>query len=164
MADFYQTGVIATLHRLGQGDLGMIERQLDYFSRQQPIALVLPALYSEFEKPAMDTILSELSGATYVRQVVLTLAQATSKQFEEVQRRVSVLPGEVRVLWHDGPRMQRLYRTLEENRLQIGPDGKGRQCWMAYGYVLASRKASVIALHASAGRSPHPDSQTGRKL
>jgi glucosyl-3-phosphoglycerate synthase len=147
MADFYQTGVIATLHKLGQGDLGILERQLEYFSRQQPIALVLPALYSEFEKPAMDTILSELSGATYVRQFVLTLAQATAEQFEEVQKRVSGLPGEVRVLWHDGPRMQRLYRTLDENRLQIGPDGKGRQCWMAYGYVLASRKASVIALH-----------------
>jgi glucosyl-3-phosphoglycerate synthase len=147
MADFYQTGIIATLHRLGQGDLGMVERQLEYFSRLQPIALVLPALYSEFEKPAMDTILSELSGATYVRQFVLTLAQATASQCEEVQRRVSGLPGDVRVLWHDGPRMQRLYRTLEENRLQIGPDGKGRQCWMAYGYVLASRKASVIALH-----------------
>jgi len=147
MADFYQTGIIATLHRLGHGDLGMVERQLEYFSRQQPIALVLPALYSEFEKPAMDTILTELSGTTYVRQFVLTLAQASAGQFEQVQRRVSTLPGEVRVLWHDGPRMQRLYRTLEENRLQIGPDGKGRQCWMAYGYILASRKASVIALH-----------------
>ena len=147
MADFYQTGVVATLHRLGHGDLGIIERQLEYFSRQQPIALVLPALYAEFEKPAMDVILGELSQATYVRQFVLSLAQATAEQFEEVQRRVSILPGEVRVLWQDSPRMQRLYRTLEENRLQIGPDGKGRQCWMAYGYVLASRKASVIALH-----------------
>jgi len=147
MADFYQTGVIATLHRLGNGDLGVVERQLEYFSRQQPIALVLPALYAEFEKPAMDVILSELSQATYVRQFVLTLAQATAEQFEEVQHRVSGLPGEVRVLWQDGPRMQRLYRNLEENRLQIGPDGKGRQCWMAYGYVLACRKASVIALH-----------------
>ena len=121
MADFYQTGIIATLHRLGQGNLQVIERQLEYFSRQQPIALVLPALYSEFEKPAMDSILSELRGATYLRQIVLTLAQATAEQFEEVQKRVSVLPGEVRVLWHDGPRMQRLYKTLEDNRLQIGP-------------------------------------------
>ena len=34
MADFYQTGIIATLHRLGQGDLGMIERQLDYFDSE----------------------------------------------------------------------------------------------------------------------------------
>ena len=147
MADFSQIGVIATLHRLGTGDIGIVERQLDYFSRQQPIALVLPALYSEFEKPAMATILSELSQATYVRQFVLSLAQATRDQFEDVTRRLSVLPGDVRVIWHDGPRMQRLYKTLEDNRLQIGPDGKGRQCWMAYGYVLASRKASVIAIH-----------------
>jgi glucosyl-3-phosphoglycerate synthase len=147
MADFSQMGVIATLHRLGSGDIGIVERQLEYFSRQQPIALVLPALYSEFEKPAMDTILAELSQASYVRQFVLSLAQATQEQFEEVSRRMSVLPGDVRVLWHDGPRMQRLYKTLEDNRLQIGPDGKGRQCWMAYGYVLASRKASVIAIH-----------------
>src|ERR1700739_4768148 len=100
MADFYQTGIIATLHRLGQGDLSIIERQLEFFSRQQPIALVLPALYTEFEKPAMDTILSELSGATYVKQFVLTLAQATAAQFEEVKQRVSGLPGQVRVLWH----------------------------------------------------------------
>jgi glucosyl-3-phosphoglycerate synthase len=127
MADFSQIGVIATLHRLGTGDVGIVERQLDYFARQQPIALVLPALYSEFEKPAMNTILAELSQATYVRQFVLSLAQATREQFEEVTRRLSVL--------------------LEDNRLQIGPDGKGRQCWMAYGYVLASRKASVIAIH-----------------
>lgn len=147
MADFSQIGVIATLHRLGTGDVGIVERQLEYFSRQQPIALVLPALYAEFEKPAMATILAELSQATYVRQVVLSLAQATRDQFEDVTRRLSVLPGDVRVIWHDGPRMQRLYKTLEDNRLQIGPDGKGRQCWMAYGYVLASRKASVIAIH-----------------
>ena len=147
MADFSQIGVIATLHRLGTGDVGIVERQLEYFSRQQPIALVLPALYSEFEKPAMSTILAELTQATYLRQVVLSLAQATRDQFEDVTRRLSILPGDVRVIWHDGPRMQRLYKTLEDNRLQIGPDGKGRQCWMAYGYVLASRKASVIAIH-----------------
>jgi hypothetical protein len=58
MADFYQMGVIATLHRLGAGNVGILERQLEYFSRQQPIALVLPALYSEFEKPAMDTMIA----------------------------------------------------------------------------------------------------------
>lgn len=147
MTDFYQTGVIATLHRLGEGDLGNVERQLEYFSRQQPIVVVLPALYSEFQKPAMDTILAELCQVNYVQQFVVTLAQATAGQFDDVVQRLSILPGEVRVLWQDGPRLQLLYRTLEHNRLQIGPDGKGRQTWLAYGYVLANRKASVIATH-----------------
>jgi glucosyl-3-phosphoglycerate synthase len=147
MADFYQTGVIATLHRLGEGDLRNIEAQLEYYARQQPIAVVLPALYSEFEKPAMDTILAELCQVQYVKQFVVTLAQATADQFEEVVQRLSILPGDVRVLWQDGPRLQQLYRTLEHNRLRIGPDGKGRQTWLAYGYVLANRKASIIATH-----------------
>lgn len=147
MSDFYQTGVITTIHRLGNPKLENLEAQLAFFAEQQPIALVLPALYSEFEKPAMNKILEELSRVTFVRQFVLALAQASEEQFREVQSRLSVLPGEVRIIWNDGPRIQHLYKTLEDNGLQAGPDGKGRSCWLAYGYVLASRKAGVIALH-----------------
>jgi hypothetical protein len=91
MADFYQTGVIATLHRLGEGDLGNVERQLEYFSRQQPIAVVLPALYSEFQKAAMDTILAELCQVNYFRQFVVTLAQATAEQFDDADAMINGL-------------------------------------------------------------------------
>ena len=48
MADFYQTGVLATLHRLGGRPLESLEKDLCEFTKVQPIALVLPALYSEF--------------------------------------------------------------------------------------------------------------------
>jgi glucosyl-3-phosphoglycerate synthase len=147
MSDFYQSGVVTTLHRLGSPKLESLEAQLEYFGEEQPIALVLPALYSEFEKPAMDGILSELAHVRYIRQFVVTLAQATQEQFRDAQRRLAVLPGEVRLIWNDGPRVQRLYKTLEENGLSAGPDGKGRSCWMAYGYVLACRRADIIALH-----------------
>jgi len=147
MSDFYQTGVVATLHRLGEEKPGLLAQQLERYSDVQPIALVLPAIYSEFEKPAMTAILNELSQVRYVKQFILTLAQADAEQFREVERRLAVLPNEVRVIWNDGPRVQQLYRTLDENSLTAGPDGKGRSCWMAYGYVLASRKADVIALH-----------------
>ena len=147
MADFCQTGMVTTLHRLGQLDLASLEQQLEYFAEQQPIALVLPALYTEFEKPAMAGILHELSRVRYVKQFVVALAQANAEQVREVQQRLAFLQGEVRVLWNDGPRLQKLYALLEENGLHTGPDGKGRSCWMAYGYVLSSRKAEVIALH-----------------
>jgi glucosyl-3-phosphoglycerate synthase len=147
MADFCQTGMVTTLHRLGQLKLESLEQQLEYFAEQQPIALVLPALYSEFEKPAMAGILHELSRVRYVKQFVITLAQAQAEQVRDVQQRLAFLPGEVRVLWNDGPRVQKLYSMLEENGLHVGPDGKGRSCWMAYGYVLSSRQAEVIALH-----------------
>jgi glucosyl-3-phosphoglycerate synthase len=147
MSDFYQTGVLATLHRLGKPKLEVLEQQLQHFASQQPIALVLPALYSEFEKPAMEAILGELSRVRFVKQFVVTLARATAEQLASAKERLNVLPGEVRVVWNDGPRIQRLYRLLEESGLQPGPDGKGRSCWLAYGYVLATRQADVIALH-----------------
>jgi len=147
MSDFYQTGQIATLHRLGERKLEVLEQQLERFAEQQPVALVLPALYAEFEKPAMETILRELSQVRFVKQFMVTMAATSREQFREAQQRLSVLPGEVRILWNDGPRVQKLYQTLEENGLRVGPDGKGRSCWTAYGYVLASRQADVIALH-----------------
>jgi glucosyl-3-phosphoglycerate synthase len=36
---------------------------------------------------------------------------------------------------------------LEASDLPIGEDGKGRSCWMAYGYVLACGQCDLIALH-----------------
>src|SRR3970282_817218 len=116
-------------------------------AEQQPIALVLPALYSEFEKPAMEGMLYELAQVRYLKQVAMVLAQASEAQYREVHERLAGLPGEVRIIWNDGPRVQSLYRMLRENGLEVGPDGKGRSCWMAYGYVLGSRQADVIALH-----------------
>jgi len=147
MADFYQTGAVATLHRLCDHNPLALERELESYAQAQPIALVLPALYSEFETPAMDVILEELSGVSYVEEIVLALARATPAQFREVQNRLSVLPGKVRILWNDGPRLQALYRTLEDSGLTVGADGKGRSCWMTFGYVLAGQRARVLALH-----------------
>jgi glucosyl-3-phosphoglycerate synthase len=147
MSDFYQTGVIATLHRLGEDGRANLEQQLERYTEVQPLALVLPALWTEFEKPALEGILQELSRVRYVQQFVLGLDRASEEQFRQAQQRFSVLPGDVKVIWNDGPRVKALFQTLEENGLNPGPVGKGRTCWMAYGYVLASRKADVIALH-----------------
>ncbi len=42
MADFYQTGVVPTLHRLGKGNLEEIESRLTRYAQDRPNALVLP--------------------------------------------------------------------------------------------------------------------------
>jgi glucosyl-3-phosphoglycerate synthase len=147
MSDFYQTGLVATLHRLGEPKPEALERQLEQFGEQAPLALVLPALYREFESPAMETILQELRQVRYVEEFVVSMSQTSAEQLREARRRLSVLPGKVRIVWNNGPRLARLYRTLEEQGLFIGPDGKGRSCWLAYGYVLAVGRARVMALH-----------------
>src|SRR5262249_16049359 len=43
--------------------------------------------------------------------------------------------------------IQGLLGLLEERGLSAGPDGKGRSCWMAYGYLLAMRDCAMVALH-----------------
>jgi glucosyl-3-phosphoglycerate synthase len=95
----------------------------------------------------MAGILRELQEVRYVSQFVLALSRASREEFREARSRLRSLPGEVRVVWIDGPRITRLFQSLEEQRLTIGPDGKGRSCWMAYGYVLAAGRARVMALH-----------------
>lgn len=147
MADFYQTGMVATLHRLVESGHERLEQELMAYAAQRPVALVLPALFSEFEGQAMPHIIEQLQEVRYLRQVILTLARADEAQFAQARRCLAGLPAEVRVIWNDGPRIESLYMKLRRNNLPVGNDGKGRSCWLAYGYVLASRKSDVIALH-----------------
>ncbi len=147
MSDFYQTGVVATLHRLVEDGHERLERELTAFADQSPIALVLPALYSEFEGPALPRILEHLREVPYLRQIVIALAAADEAQYRQARKMASILPQDVTFIWNSGPRIQALYRKLQEHNLPIGNDGKGRSCWLAYGFVLADQKSEVIALH-----------------
>jgi glucosyl-3-phosphoglycerate synthase len=146
MADFHQTGEIATLHSLDRDGLARLEIELEEHTRQQPLALVLPALFSEFEGEAMKRIRNELASVRYVRQIVVALGRADREQFEHARRFFDGLQNVV-VLWVSGPRLQRLFELLEANGLSSGEDGKGRSCWLAYGYVLAGGVCDLIALH-----------------
>lgn len=147
MADFYQTGVVTTLHRLNPDGLERLEAGLEAFSEETPIGLVLPALYSEFESPAMSRIACELANVRYLRHIVVALAQATRDQYDRVAAFFNDFPQPVTILWIDSERIQKLFRRLDESGLAAGPDGKGRSCWLAYGYLLAAGNCDVIALH-----------------
>lgn len=147
MSDFYQTGVVATLHRLIDSGHERLERELLDYAQHRPVALVLPALYSEFEGPALPGILAHLRPVRYLRQIIVTLDRADPDQFKRARSMTADLPQEVRFVWNNGPRIQALYDRLQANNFPVGTPGKGRSCWMAYGYILANRKSDVIALH-----------------
>lgn len=147
MADFYQTGVVATLHRLSPGGLERIESELESFSSVLPVGLVLPALYSEFETPTMKGIIDELAKVRYLTKVVVALGRASFEQYQHARSFFKDFPIPVTFLWIDSERTQSIFRLLGENGLTAGGDGKGRSCWLAYGYLLASEECQVIALH-----------------
>jgi glucosyl-3-phosphoglycerate synthase len=147
MADFYQTGMVATLHRLKPNGTARLEKDLVDLSRRTGIALVLPALYREFESLAMRRIVDELAQVHYLRRIVLALGGATQEQYEKVQTFFTEVQCPVTILWIDSKPIQYLFEMLEGKNLSTGKDGKGRSCWMAYGYVLAMGDCDVIALH-----------------
>jgi glucosyl-3-phosphoglycerate synthase len=147
MTDFYQAGVITTLHRLMKVNLERMETELEFYSKHNPIALVLPSLYSELKEKALKTIVSEIQKVKYINQIIVTLGRAGEKQFEHAKEFFSILPQETIIIWNDGKRIQSLYNVLNKNDISAGEDGKGRSTWMAFGYVLASEKSNVIVLH-----------------
>jgi glucosyl-3-phosphoglycerate synthase len=147
MSDFYQTGIITTLHTLGKPSLERLEAELAQYSKARPVALVLPALYSEFEGPAMPRIVEELVKVKYLCEIVLVLDQASEKEFQRVREFMKPVPADVKVVHNDGKRVLEIYDTLKRNGLDPGQRGKGRSAWLAYGYVIASGRCDVIALH-----------------
>jgi len=147
MTDFYQTGIITTLHKLGKPSIERLEAELRGFSKTRPIALVLPSLYSEFEGPAMPGIVKELAKVNYLKEIVLVLDKASEKEFQRVREFMSPISTDVKIIHNDGKRIIEIYETLARNGLDIGQRGKGRSAWLAYGYVLARGLSDVIALH-----------------
>src|SRR4030043_413573 len=147
MSDFFQPGVITTLHRLKKDNLERKETELEFYSKYNPIALVLPSLYSKLKERALKTIISEIQKVKYINQVIVTLGRANEKEFEHAKEFFSVLPQPATVIWNDGERIRSLYDILNKNDISAGEDGKGRSTWMAFGYVLASEKSDVIVLH-----------------
>jgi glucosyl-3-phosphoglycerate synthase len=147
MADFYQTGVVATFHRLGKFSLEKIEAQLSWYSQERPIALVLPSLYSELAGEALKGILKELKHVKYVREIVVALGPATEEEFKRARDFFSVLPQKTKIIWNTGPRITEIYRSIEASELPTGEAGKGKSVWMAYGYVLSQQDFHVIAIH-----------------
>ncbi len=147
MSDFYQTGLIATLHRLGQPNLERLERELAEHSRTNPIALVLPCLYAELQGPALGGIVDHLTQVRYLNEIIIAIGRASALEFRRAKEYFKALPQDVRLIWIEGPRIQELLKLLVSQEIDIGLAGKGQSCWIAFGYILARRRSKVIALH-----------------
>lgn len=147
MADFFQTGAISTLHRLGKPDVARLEQQLLEYSQETPIALVLPCHARELRTPALRGILRELRQVPYLRQVIVGLDGASAEDWRRARRLFRTLPQNPVLLWNDGQRMKRLLEKLEAADLPIGQAGKGRNVWLCWGFVIASGQSRMVAMH-----------------
>jgi glucosyl-3-phosphoglycerate synthase len=147
MADFYQNGIVTTMHNLTQRTHEELEQDLLKFSTTRPLGLILPSLYSELEGSALKDIVSKLKQVPYLSEIVIGLDRADLKQYQHALSFFGELPQHHRVLWNDGPRLQALDAKLHALGLAPKEMGKGRNVWYCMGYILASGKTESVALH-----------------
>ncbi len=147
MADFFQTGAVATLHRLGAPNVTRLERELVQFTEETPIALVLPCHVRELGTKALRHIMRELKSVAYLKQIIVGIDGADRRGWARARRVFGQLPQKPMLIWNDGPRMQALIRKLEESDISPGPSGKGRNVWLCFGAVLATEQARMVAVH-----------------
>jgi glucosyl-3-phosphoglycerate synthase len=147
MADFYQNGIVTTLHNLAHRPVEDIESELREFSKKRPMSLILPSLFSELEGDALPNIVKHLEDADYLSEIVIGLDRADEEQYRHALKFFGKLPQHHRVLWNEGPRLQALDAELQELNLAPKELGKGRNVWYCMGYTLASNRSESVALH-----------------
>ena len=148
MADFFQTGTIATLHRFGAPNVARLEAELCVFSKKTHIALVLPCHVRELGTPALERIIGELKGADFLRQIVVGIDGAdTAAKWNRARKIFGVLPQETMMLWNDGPKISGVLRKFVRHGFGRGGAGKGRNVWLCLGAIFSEGAAGVIAMH-----------------
>jgi len=157
MSEFQQEGLITTIH--GFYDLvdreeymRKLEERLMEFSKHVPIGLLLPSLYGEIHVPkVLDRIIDEINQVNYLASIVVALGGATKRaRFEEARDffyRLKKKGREVTVIWVDGPRVQKIFKKIRQQNIDIGRPGKGQSVWISLGYFFAKERCQVIALH-----------------
>lgn len=147
MSDFYQNGIITTLHNLCHRSLESMESELCQFANTRPMGLILPSLYSELQGDALENIIKHLAEAPYLNEIVIGLDRADEAQYRHALKFFDKLPQHHRVLWNDGPALTALDKELQKLGVAPGEMGKGRNVWYCMGYMLASNRSQSIALH-----------------
>lgn len=147
MADFYQNGIITTLHNLSHRPLEDLENELLSFSRVRPMGLLLPCLYSELEGEALPRIVDHLRAVPYLEHIVIGLDSADESQYRRALEFFSRLPQRHHVLWNDGPRLRAVDDELAQLDLAPKEMGKGRNVWYCMGFILGGGKVESVALH-----------------
>ncbi|HDN60125.1 MAG TPA: glycosyl transferase [Candidatus Marinimicrobia bacterium] len=157
MADFHQEGIITTLHALyevfdREEYLVSLERKLEEYSRHLKISLLLPCFYTELQNPqVLNHIMDEIQKVSYLKCVVVafngTSEEAKFQEAREYFKKLQTSERDVKLVWVNGPRVQRIFQDIQKREIHTGIQGKGQSVWIALGYLFAREDCDVIALH-----------------
>ena len=140
MSDFFQHGLISTLHRLVDGPL--IGRH-ESLPALESVVLVLPCHYAEIGTAALYGIVESLNKATFLSLIVVSMNGIPDLLTREVQLFWSKLQKSHVVLGNDSPN---LLEQLARQGLPFNP-GKGLNLWLAFGWLAANQSSGTVLVH-----------------
>ena len=141
----YKQELITTIHDFGC-NLEFLEERLVELSEDAPTAVLIPALYEELERPALEQIRDRLKECAFIKTVIVCLYAETIEQYTHAVRFFDCLPQPTFVIWENGRRVTNLLENLRDRGLNLlSLRGKGRAVWLGLG--LATLQAEAIALH-----------------
>ena len=143
MSDFFQNGIITTLHDFETKPTKLIEEELLNFSKERKMELILPCLFSELKGDALPKIVSEIAKTNYLHHIIIGLDQANEMQAKQAWTFFENLKTPYTILWNDGPNLKKLDKELQTKALAPNEKGKGRNVWYCIGMSIA-RNLSLI--------------------
>ena len=99
MSDFFQNGIITTLHDFETKSTKLIEEELLRFSKERKMELILPCLFSELEGDALPKIVSEIAKTNYLHHIIIGLDQANEIQAKQAWTFFEKLKTPFTILW-----------------------------------------------------------------
>ena len=148
MSDFYQAGLVTTLHDFGTVQRDRLESLLVQATRSRKLGLILPVTASDMRAAPFAEIVRQLRDATYIDTALIVLGMAPERadyrQSVEFARQIG---SSAHVLWTDGPRVQALYGELADAGFRLSAPGKGLAVWTAFGFLLADPRLTAFVLH-----------------
>jgi glucosyl-3-phosphoglycerate synthase len=147
MSDVHQSGPVTALPRLVARPVEELEDRILALTPRFPLALVIPMIPAEMDRPALAGILDELAQVPYLDTLIVSLNHATADDYARTAEFFAPYPGRKVILWNESPAVRELLSHLASAGLYIGEPGKGRACWLAIGYLLAEERVEYIAFH-----------------
>lgn len=149
MPDFYQHPGVPTLHHLAVTNTGEREAEITSWTRERPVALLLPALFAEFERPVLPKILGTVSRVPYISQVVISVNGMDAAGLKQARAMCRQRLGDkpFTLLWNDGPESRAFHRILEAGGLPAIRAGKGSNVWTALLWLLAAGFKGIVVGH-----------------
>jgi glucosyl-3-phosphoglycerate synthase len=136
MSDFFQYGLISTLHRLGSADL--VE---DQTLRDAGLGLLLPCHGRDVGSKALLDTIEVLNQLTFLDQIIISVNGFGSGQ--EAQAFWSHVKLPHTVLWNDSPSF---LSWLQNHDLPV-ISGKGLNLWSGLGFALSQTELPALIIH-----------------